>query len=1316
MADQPENVQKGTNRGRNTQQNRTRAGNKEVKDKENNPPQDTEKSGQSDQKQAEKHKQKQGDLDKILQPVQQVLMPKPTDITPKIQKKVVAPAAAGSANQMNTGEQTYNAIPPYLQQWTPNANQIRPQMQMYSTPPQFAAPQYQPMMQPMPMAQQYMQPMQPVVQYVQPPQMQYYEEEEEFEDQDDEEPGLVEPFGDYTQDNLDQDDIQDIDIEQFVKQFVKSRKANGKSVAGITSKPVTSPVPDAEAESIILDEFSEEVLSGEASGGDPALHNKFDSRWVGGFVVVENEEIGPPVRDEAQQAVDQFWDLSMKNSKSMQIAKDYKVLYRPSNCQNITFTQLNPLMKELLPEGKDKRDRLPFAVHTSILKGANGVVLALGNLMDPEIDFEGKEQVLTWLMQALKSLSYGNGRLMDLRRQQLKPYLPWHYHKIVDEPPSPSHQWLLGDKFEESIQERDRIMALVRKVKNKQFGGQRGGRGGRFNRGNRRPFRYQPYRISRSGGFRNGRSNIQYDQYSNPYGEYTNLEFNIAPLPSNNVSHMWPLNCYFRSPGHIGQSVLPQYYHPGDIGFNPNTSLIYSSSQQQQQEPVQHAALPQQEQRQPEEKSQQLDTRIGDSRYSHHSLVGDTSYISEIFIRDEFLVGGLAKKYQKWTTLTSDPEILGYVQGVKLDFTEEPVQDKLPHEIKFSAQEEKMVRKEINKFLELGILKRSSLQTGDYVSNLFARLKKEPGRVRLIANLKSLNEWVKFVHFKMEGVEDVINLMRPGMYMVSIDFTSSFYSISVDPRFRKYLKVIALGEVLEFQALPMGYGRSPLIFCKLLKVPLAYLRQQFGYTNCAFVDDIWMGEDTIPEIQENAKDSMVLLDSLGYTINIPKSDVGPDQVKPHLGLIFDSVQMTVSLTVEKIEKIIDHAQKILKENEHEIRSVASLIGQFNAARYAVPYGPLHTKSLEIAKNKALVKSHDDFEGAMSLSRLDKMDIQWWIDTLPTAKKFVGYLPFDEVIHTDASTAGYGFWQKSTGIKSGGRWSPDEKEKHINVLELSAIDICIRSLFADNYDLHLQVFCDSQVAISCVNRQGSTKSLPCNTATRNLLLYCEKHRFVLTMSWIPSLENKEADEASRVFKNPDTEWMLDKTMFAKLCNFFHFYPEIDLFADRLNHQLPVYCSWMPDPHAKYVDAMSIDWSIFQNVYAFSPFSLLSRLLKKLGETPTELRMLVIAPLWPTQPWYSRLVNSLVSIPIIITVQPQTLTLVHSPKKVHPMAKKLKLIAGIISSNPSAAKAFQNQFPPLCVMPGAQQPTNSIQGSFRNGKNIVAGKRLIPVTQM
>ena len=49
------------------------------------------------------------------------------------------------------------------------------------------------------------------------------------------------------------------------------------------------------------------------------------------------------------------------------------------------------------------------------------------------------------------------------------------------------------------------------------------------------------------------------------------------------------------------------------------------------------------------------------------------------------------------------------------------------------------------------------------------------------------------------------------------------------------------------------------------------------------------------------------------------------------------------------------------------------------------------------------------------------------------------------------------------------------------------------------------------------------------------------------------------------------------------------PEIDLFTSRLDKRLHRYASWMPDPDALYIDAMSINWEN-QFVYLFAPFGM------------------------------------------------------------------------------------------------------------------------------
>lgn len=97
-----------------------------------------------------------------------------------------------------------------------------------------------------------------------------------------------------------------------------------------------------------------------------------------------------------------------------------------------------------------------------------------------------------------------------------------------------------------------------------------------------------------------------------------------------------------------------------------------------------------------------------------------------------------------------------------------------------------------------------------------------------------------------------------------------------------------------------------------------------------------------------------------------------------------------------------------------------------------------------------------------------------------------------------------------------------------------------------------------------------------------------------------------------------EWMLDKKIFQEFSANFGT-PKIDLFASRINTQLADYVSYLPDPSAIAVDALSFVWENDKLYYMFPPFSILGQTLQKL-ETDTA-RAIIVVPLWTTQHQFS-----------------------------------------------------------------------------------------------
>ena len=117
-----------------------------------------------------------------------------------------------------------------------------------------------------------------------------------------------------------------------------------------------------------------------------------------------------------------------------------------------------------------------------------------------------------------------------------------------------------------------------------------------------------------------------------------------------------------------------------------------------------------------------------------------------------------------------------------------------------SPQEAYHVDSQIGKFLQKGIIVASSHEQGEFISNIFLQPKKHRS-FRMILNLKELNKFVQYHHFKMESIHTCTQLMRPGRYMTSIDLQDAYYLIPIDTEHQKYLKFMWRGKLYHFTCL-----------------------------------------------------------------------------------------------------------------------------------------------------------------------------------------------------------------------------------------------------------------------------------------------------------------------------------------------------------------------------------------------------------------------------------------------------------------------------------------------------------------------------------
>ena len=95
------------------------------------------------------------------------------------------------------------------------------------------------------------------------------------------------------------------------------------------------------------------------------------------------------------------------------------------------------------------------------------------------------------------------------------------------------------------------------------------------------------------------------------------------------------------------------------------------------------------------------------------------------------------------------------------------------------------VDKEICKLLGKKVIVETYRCEADFVSPVFTRPKKD-GNHRMILNLKQLNSFLVYQLFKMEGLENVLNLIKPNVWMASVDLKDAFFTIPVHPEYKNF--------------------------------------------------------------------------------------------------------------------------------------------------------------------------------------------------------------------------------------------------------------------------------------------------------------------------------------------------------------------------------------------------------------------------------------------------------------------------------------------------------------------------------------------------
>ena len=104
--------------------------------------------------------------------------------------------------------------------------------------------------------------------------------------------------------------------------------------------------------------------------------------------------------------------------------------------------------------------------------------------------------------------------------------------------------------------------------------------------------------------------------------------------------------------------------------------------------------------------------------------------------------------------------------------------------------------------------------------------------------------------------------------------------------------------------------------------------------------------------------------------------------------------------------------------------------------------------------------------------------------------------------------------------------------------------------------------------------------------------------------------------------------------------------------------------------------------------------------------------LVVPHWPTQTWWPYLMSMLIDFPLMLPRKQDTLYLRAQPQLLHPLHKKLQILACHLSGISSQAEEFLQGLHRSSCNPAEQVHKNSIRLTNSDGKSFILQGVLIP----
>ena len=575
-----------------------------------------------------------------------------------------------------------------------------------------------------------------------------------------------------------------------------------------------------------------------------------------------------------------------------------------------------------------------------------------------------------------------------------------------------------------------------------------------------------------------------------------------------------------------------------------------------------------------------------------------------------------------WRDINASSEIIDWIEnGVKLKFASPPPQFEYRNH-QLNPKESAFIDKEISDLLLKGAI--SQVDQAPHCVSPIGCVPKKGNKFRLIIDLRAINKHVKCPYYKNEGIETVCDYIEVGDNLITLDLKDGFHHISVNEQYRTYLGFKWRNRYFVWNVLPFGLNASPWFFNKVIRAFVTFVRNS-GIRFCMFVDDgILLAQPEL--ISEHSMFLLDTCDKLGLRINFEKSSLEFSTSKKYIGYIVSSDNSCgkpyIAIPADRISKLKKDILRVIDKQTINARFLARICGQCISFAKAILPAKLLLRNLY-----AVLARRKNWSDSLLLTDAAKQDLSWWLHAVSNWNgRKIEKDTIQCQVFTDASNTGWG--ATVNGKEAHGLWSRSESYLHINEKELLTVLLAIQSFSDFLKSKTVQIVSDNIATVANIAHLGGP-SQPLSDITRKIWKECHNLDIKLKATHLAGNLNYHADKLSRLSAYNTYSWKLHPALFRMIDEIWGPH-DIDRFADYQTRQLPRYNSLYLDPYTSGIDALAqTDWNQFNN-YVNPPFFLIPRILDTIINQKAEAT--IIAPKWPSQPWFNTLVSLSVRWPL------------------------------------------------------------------------------------